>query len=61
MDQEKLLYFKGLLEGRLHTLLEEAGKTCNDMRQDTQGRIPRPDGSSLFGIGPKFPSEDQGS
>ncbi len=34
MDQEKLLYFKGLLEGRLHVLLEEAGKTCNGMRQE---------------------------
>jgi DnaK suppressor protein len=34
MDQEKLLYFKGLLEGRLHVLLEEAGKACNGMRQE---------------------------
>ncbi len=43
MDQEKLLYFKGLLEGRLHTLLEEAGKTCTDMRQeDRNGDFPDP-------------------
>jgi DnaK suppressor protein len=42
MDQEKLLYFKGLLEARLHALLEEAGKTCNDMRQDSNGEFPDP-------------------
>lgn len=43
MDQEKLLYFKGLLEGRLHALLEEAGKTCTDMRQeDRNGDFPDP-------------------
>src|SRR5512136_1087331 len=42
MDQEKLLYFKGLLEGRLHTLLEEAGKTFNDMRQERKGDFPDP-------------------
>jgi DnaK suppressor protein len=42
MDQEKLLYFKGLLEGRLRVLLEEAGKTCSDMRQDSKGEFPDP-------------------
>ena len=42
MDQEKLLYFKGLLEGMFHELLEEAGKACNDMRQDTKGDFPDP-------------------
>jgi len=42
MDQEKLLYFKGLLEGMLHELLEEAGKACTDMRQDTKGDFPDP-------------------
>jgi DnaK suppressor protein len=42
MDQEKLLYFKGLLEGRLRVLLEEAGKACSDMRQDTNGDFPDP-------------------
>jgi DnaK suppressor protein len=42
MDQEKLLYFKGLLEGRLHDLVEEAGKTCSDMRQDNDGDFPDP-------------------
>ena len=42
MDQEKLLFFKGLLEGRLHDLLEEAGKICTDMRQDGDGDFPDP-------------------
>ena len=42
MDQEKLLYFKGLLEGRLHALLEEAGKTFNDMRQEGNEEFPDP-------------------
>lgn len=42
MDQEKLLFFKGLLEGRLHVLLEEAGKTASDMRQDSNGDFPDP-------------------
>src|SRR5512136_3236219 len=42
MDQEKLLYFKGLLEGMLHDLLLEAGKTCSDMRQDAKGDFPDP-------------------
>jgi len=42
MDQEKLLFFKGLLEGRLHVLLEEAGKICSDMRQDGNGDFPDP-------------------
>jgi len=42
MDQEKLLYFKGLLEARLHTLLEEAGKACSDMRHENKGDFPDP-------------------
>ena len=42
MNQEKLLFFKGLLEGRLHTLLEEAGRTASDMRQDSNGDYPDP-------------------
>ncbi len=42
MDQEKLLYFKGFLEGQLHNLLVEAGKTCNDMRHDRNGDFPDP-------------------
>ena len=42
MDQEKLLYFKGLLEGMLHDLLVEAGKTATDMRQDSNGDFPDP-------------------
>jgi DnaK suppressor protein len=42
MDQEKLQCFKGLLEGRLQVLLEEAGKVCTDMRQDGEGDFPDP-------------------
>ena len=42
MDQEKLLYFKGHLEGMLHDLLVEAGKTASDMRQDSNGDFPDP-------------------
>jgi DnaK suppressor protein len=42
MDQEKLFYFKGVLEGMLHSLLEEAEKTANDMRQDNKGDFPDP-------------------
>jgi len=42
MDQERLLFFKGLLEGRLHVLLEEAGKIASDMRQDNNGDFPDP-------------------
>lgn len=42
MDHEKLLYFKGILEQRLHTLLEEAGKVCSDMRKDRNGDFPDP-------------------
>src|SRR4030066_536050 len=42
MDQEKLQFFKGLLEGRLQVLLEEAGKVCTDMRQDGEGDFPDP-------------------
>ena len=42
MDQEKLIYFKGLLEQRLHALLEEAGKTCNGMRQEPNEDFPDP-------------------
>ena len=42
MDQEKLLYFKGFLEGQLHNLLVEAGKTCSGMRHDREGDFPDP-------------------
>lgn len=42
MEQEKLLYFKGVLEGQLHSLIEEALKTCSDMRQEFNGVIPDP-------------------
>ena len=42
MDQEKLLFFKDLLEERLRVLLEEAGRTASDMRQDSNGDFPDP-------------------
>jgi DnaK suppressor protein len=42
MDQDKVLFFKGLLEERLHVLLEEAGKTASDMRQEHNGDFPDP-------------------
>ena len=42
MDEEKLLYFKGLLEATLRDLLIEAGRTCSDMRQGQNGDFPDP-------------------
>lgn len=42
MNEEKLLYFKGFLEGQLHNLLVEAGKTCSGMRHDRNGDFPDP-------------------
>lgn len=48
MDQEKVFYFKGLLEGRLHALLEEAGKTVTDMVQDRNGDFPDPTDRASF-------------
>ncbi len=42
MNQEKLLYFKGLLEGRLRALIEEAGKTMTDMVEDKKEGFPDP-------------------
>jgi len=42
MDQEKLLFFKGVLEGRLHALVEEAEKTCFNMREDGKEDFPDP-------------------
>ena len=42
MDQEKLLYFKGLLEEQLHTLVQEAEKTVNGMVHEGKGDFPDP-------------------
>ena len=42
MDQEKLLYFKGLLEEQLHTLVQEAEKTVNGMVHEGNGDFPDP-------------------
>lgn len=48
MDQEKLLYFKGLLEGRLRTLVDEAEKTVNGMGNDRDGDFPDPTDRASF-------------
>jgi len=49
MNQEKLLYFKGVLEGRLHALVEEAGKTVTDMAKDKKvGAFPDPTDRASF-------------
>jgi len=48
MNQEKLLYFKGLLEGRLHALLEEAEKTMTGMVEDKKGGFPDPTDRASF-------------
>jgi DnaK suppressor protein len=42
MNQEKILYFKGLLETRLHELLEESGKAVTDMGQERAEDFPDP-------------------
>jgi DnaK suppressor protein len=47
MNQEKLLYFKGMLEGRLRVLLEEAGKTVNGMG-DRKEDFPDPTDRASF-------------
>ena len=48
MDQEKLLYFKGLLEGRLHILAEEADKTATGMAHERNGDFPDPTDRASF-------------
>jgi DnaK suppressor protein len=47
MNQEKLLYFKGMLEGRLRVLLEEAGKAVNGMG-DRKEDFPDPTDRASF-------------
>ena len=42
MNQEKLIYFKGILEGRLHALLEEAEKTVEGMGDERVETFPDP-------------------
>ena len=42
MNQEKLLYFKGLLEGQLRILIQEAEKTVTGMVQERNGDFPDP-------------------
>jgi DnaK suppressor protein len=48
MDQDKILYFKGLLEGRLHALIEEAEKTVTGMVEDSKGDFPDPTDRASF-------------
>ena len=42
MNQEKLIYFKGLLEGKMRALLEEAGKAVNGTGQERSEDFPDP-------------------
>jgi DnaK suppressor protein len=42
MNQEKLIYFKGMLEGRLRALLEEAEKTVEGMGDERVEAFPDP-------------------
>ena len=42
MNEEKLLYFKGILETKLHTLLEEAERTVTGMASEHDGDFPDP-------------------
>jgi len=60
MNQEKIIYFKGLLEGRLHALLEEAGKTVEGMGDDRVEAFPDPTDRLLWNR-TEFRAEDQGS
>jgi DnaK suppressor protein len=48
MNQEKLIYFKGMLEGRLKALLEEAGKAVNGMGQERTEDFPDPTDRASF-------------
>ena len=48
MNEKKLIYFKGLLEGRLHALIQEAEKTMNDMVQERKGNFADPTDRASF-------------
>ena len=48
MNQEKLIYFKGVLEGRLKALLEEAEKAVNGMGQERSEDFPDPTDRASF-------------
>jgi len=48
MDQEKLIYFKGLLEGRLHALIEGGDKTVTGMVHEGNGDFPDPTDRASF-------------
>jgi len=42
MEEDRLKYFGDILNKRLHTLLEEAGKTVTGMTTDGRGSLPDP-------------------
>ena len=48
MNEKKLIYFKGLLEGRLHALLQEAEKMMSDMVQERKGNFADPTDRASF-------------
>ena len=48
MNEKKLLYFKGLLDGRLHALLQEAEKTMSDMVEERKGNFADPTDRASF-------------
>ncbi len=48
MEHDKIIYFKGLLEGRLHALLEEAEKTVTGMVENAKGDFPDPTDRASF-------------
>jgi len=48
MDQEKLVHFKGLLQGWLQSLVEEADKTVNGMVHERNGDFPDPTDRASF-------------
>ncbi len=48
MNEEKLLFFKGLLEAKLHDLIQEAEKACIDMRKDKNGDFSDPADRASF-------------
>ena len=48
MNEKKLLYFKGLLDRRLHALLQEAEKTMSDMVEERKGNFADPTDRASF-------------
>jgi len=48
MNQEKMVFYKGLLEARLRDLLEEAEKAVNGMGQERSEDFPDPTDRASF-------------